>query len=286
MRTHFTATWVALLLLIASCAGVAWAEDAGRKRIEPASACHSLAIHPAQTEHWEASLSDVEEVLCSAAHELWQFFPGRSLPPILVEPRGGPIVLYRRGPQEEIRVRLDTGKLYWAQYAFQFAHEFGHILCNYREHDDGNKWFEESLCETASLFALRGMAATWKTDPPYPNWRDYAPALQKYADRRIAEVHLSEDTTLAGWYRLHESELRSDPCLRRLNRVVAAELLPLFEKRPRRWEAVAYLNLGEKQPSRSFQEYLQGWWQHAPQKHRPFIRRIAKKFGVAWPVKP
>ena len=140
-----------------------------------------LIIRPAPKAPWDASLRDVEKVLYSAADELWRYFPERSLPPLLVEPKGGPIVLFRRGPEGEYYVRLNTGNTYWSQYAFQFAHEFGHVLCGYREGERCNKWFEESLCETASLFALRGMSLTWKSDPPYPNWKSYAPALRDYA---------------------------------------------------------------------------------------------------------
>lgn len=139
------------------------------------SAGQRLIICPAPKAPWQASLQDVEKVLYSAAGELWVFFPDRSLKPILVEPKGGPITLYKRGPNGEFRVRLATGKTYWSQYAFQFAHEFCHVLCNYREDGRGNKWFEEALCEVASLFALGRMAETWKTAPPYPNWKSYAP---------------------------------------------------------------------------------------------------------------
>jgi len=69
---------------------------------------------------------------------------GAPVSPILVEAKGGPIVLFRRGKNDEIFVRLDTGGYLWAQYSYQFAHEFCHILCRYDQDKTGNKWFEET----------------------------------------------------------------------------------------------------------------------------------------------
>ena len=243
-----------------------------------------LVIRPDPKGNWEADLRDVEKVLYSAAGELWTLFPDRRLAPILVQPKGGPIVLFERGPAGEYRVRLDTGRLYWAQYAFQFAHEFCHILCGYVDEDTSNKWFEESLCETASLFVLRRMAKTWKTAPPYPHWKDFAPHLEEYARDRLDEVHLPAGTTLAEWYRRHADQLRKAPCQRDLNRVVASALLPLLEKHPDHWEAATWLNAGASKEPRPFERYLADWRAHCPDKHKPFVSRIAKQFGVSLPA--
>lgn len=239
-----------------------------------------LVIRPAADADWQASLRDVEKVLYSAAEQLWVFFPRRSLDPILVEPKRGPITLFKRGPNGEYRMRLATGSTYWAQYAFQFSHEFCHVLCNYRPGNRRNKWFEESLCETASLFVLRRMAEKWKTDPPYPNWRSFAASLRSYADERLQECPLPEDTTLAKWYRDHAQQLRENPVLRENNRVVAAVLLPLFEQQPEHWQAIAYLNGPQPAEDRTFTEYLQDWHNLSPPKHQPFVRRIAAQFGI------
>ena len=240
-----------------------------------------LDIRAAPDGPWNASLRDVGKVLDSAGGELWRHFPDRTLKPILVEPKGGPIVLYRRGPEGEYRVRLNTGNTYWAQYAFQFSHEFCHILCNYREGGRSNKWFEESLCELASLFVLRRMSETWKVDPPYPNWRGFSSALSDYAKNRLDEFPLPEGTTLAAWYREQAEELRKDPCQRPKNRVVAGVLLPLFEQHPEHWQAIEYLNVGPPSESDTFKQYLQHWHRHSPARHRPFVRQIAGEFGIA-----
>ncbi|MDH3585413.1 MAG: hypothetical protein OER86_14515, partial [Phycisphaerae bacterium] len=188
-------------------------------------------IRPA-AKGWKASGADVQKVLDSTAAQLWPYFPGRQLKPILVEARGGPIVLYDRGPAGEYRVRLNTGETYWAQYAFQFAHEFCHILCNYDQDPRRNKWFEESICELASLFVLRRLSHAWKKNPPYPHWRSFAPAFDKYARNRMNQGTLPADRSLAQWYREHVQTLEKKSTQRALNQVVAVALLPMFEKDP------------------------------------------------------
>ena len=245
-----------------------------------ASFAGELDIRPTTKQDWGAHPANVKAVLYSAARPLWKQFPGRELKPILVEPKGGPIVLFRRGENGEYLVRLDTGDTYWAQYSYQFAHEFCHILCNYDDDVHRNKWFEESLCEVASLYSLRSMSETWKTNPPYGNWKGYSTALNNYADERIAASPLPTDQTLAEWFSDHEATLYQDATNRELNNVVAVQLLPLFEEEPSRWEAVTWLNKAKSTKSQTFSDYLSDWHKHSPQKHREFIRQVGKEFGV------
>ncbi|MEX2212487.1 MAG: hypothetical protein WD768_00070 [Phycisphaeraceae bacterium] len=239
-----------------------------------------LDIRPMKSDQWKASLEDVKKVLESSAAELWKHFPDRKLDPIIVEPKGGPIVLFRRGKNGEYFVRLNTGESYWAQYAYQFAHEMCHILCTYREGEGHNKWFEESLCELASLYALRQMSETWKTNPPYSNWKGYAPALGKYADERMNKAKLAEGQTLAKWYVEQAAELRKSATQRELNQIAATALLPLFEKTPEHWEAVTWLNAGEPVEDRHFDAYLAAWHANVPQRHKAFVAALAKELGV------
>ena len=242
---------------------------------------HPLDIRPVADVSWGGRPQDVEKVLHSAADALWLYFPERTLKPILVEPQGGPITLFRHDPNGEYRVRLNTGNRLWAQHAYQFAHEFCHILANYDEYERRNKWFEESVCEMASLFVLRRMSETWKVRPPYPNWRDYAPRLSEYADQRIRTARLPPGETLAQWYRENERLLQQDSCLRDKNTVVAAALLSRFERQPESWEAITWLNDGTSHGARTFAKYLGDWHARVPEKHRAIVRQIAGEFGVA-----
>jgi len=222
----------------------------------------------------------VQKVLESTASELWRYFPDRKLPPIIVKPKGGPIVLFKRGPEDEYFLHLDTGETYWSQYAYQFGHEFCHILCNYDADDTGNDWFEESICEMASLFVLRRMGETWKTNPPFDHWKNFAPKLTNYADRIIKQNSIDDSTTLAQWYGDHRGDLHGSSTKRELNNIVAVALLPLFEKSPEHWISVMWLNNGQPKEPQRLKAYLADWRQNCPEKNRPFVDEVAALFGI------
>lgn len=229
----------------------------------------ALQIVPNPAAEWGAPLENVQKVLDAAASELGLPISGK----ILVEPTGGPITLFKRGPNGEIHVKLATGGLLWAQYTYQFSHELAHIQCGFDEDPHRHKWFEEGLCETASLFVLRRSAETWKSSPPYPTWKNYAPSLARYADDRLANAKLPDGMTPAEW----ALEKLDDHAK---GNVVASLLLPLFEKDPSRWEAVSGLNTEKMDEKTTFAEYLAAWKRHCPEKHRAFVEEVAALFDV------
>jgi hypothetical protein len=235
-------------------------------------------------EGWgEADRGDVETVLRSAADALLPRFPGLRLPAIEVSrSHGNPITLFERGPAGEIRVRLDVEGRLWARFAFQFAHELGHVLSGAEEYPNPNLWFEESLCEVASLAALGRMSEVWAARPPYANWKDYAPSLKKYRNERIEKEgeKVPDGVTLEEWFRRREPALRENPHLRAANLTIAAALLPLFEAAPEHWEALRTLNAVHGDKERPFSRYLGDWSRSAPERHREFIRALARKLGT------
>ena len=156
-------------------------------------------------------------------------------------------------------MRLDSEKTYWSQYAFQFAHEFGHIICGYKKGDQSNLWFEETVCETASLFALRGMTKEWKTKPPYPNWQSYGQEFAKYAQNRIKKYPWPKNKSLGDWYHENKINLAKEPTNRGRNVRLAAKLLPFFEEKPSRWSSVAFINFLKSNEKRTFTKYIQDW---------------------------
>ena len=188
--------------------------------------------------------------------------------------------MFKRGPNGEIRVALATGGTSWSQYAFQFGHEFGHILCNYDRDKHPNKWFEESICEVASLFALRQMARDWAVKPPYPNWKSYAKSLNNYADNRLKKFNKFKGKAFGRWLKKHIGNMSGAVTDRDKNGVVAANLLALFEEEPEQWPAVGWLNTGTPPRNQSFRAYLINWHNSAPKKHRKFIRKVAKALYI------
>ncbi len=230
---------------------------------------------------WGSSeLRDMQKVCLSAARSIAAQLTDDGFAPIIVKrSKSGPITLYRRGEGNEHIVRLDTRDKAWAQLAFQFSHEFCHIVCNYREARNPQLWFEETMCECASLYSLRRMAEEWTTEPPYSNWKSYSASLARYADDRI-KTQEDRKESVAHFYKDNLAELERKGTNRELNKYFATKLLPLFETTPAAWQSLRYLNLGPVEENVSFKTYLTGWLGRVPEQHRPFIRQIASEFDI------
>jgi hypothetical protein len=238
-----------------------------------------------------ASPADIKVVLRSAASELFRHCPHTQLPGIDVYYRADhPEIDSKRTVAGRITMALSARDTHWAQYSFQFAHEFCHALANYADNTrqtipstpKANLWFEESLCETASLFSLRAMSRTWQSSPPYPPFRAYAPWFADYAQQRLArpENHLPAGTSFSAWFRQHENALRKDAGHRDWNTIIASQLLPIFEAEPAGWEAVTFLNRGPSDGRQSLSEHLAQWRAKCPDRLRPFVSKVARVFDV------
>ena len=112
------------------------------------------------------SLSAIRAVLSSAHRVLVLSFEAAPEAAVHVSRwnRDYPFTVYEKRPYQIFLSATDT---YWSQYVYQFSHELCHILTHfdsYKKHK--HKWFEESLCELASLHVLRSLAKVWKEDPP------------------------------------------------------------------------------------------------------------------------
>lgn len=223
----------------------------------------------------------IETVLNEVADELLANLPGRLAAPIVVTHTDGPpVALYGRGTQGEYRIHLHARGDNWHLYAYEFAHELCHVLSNYDENvapgtvsSRSNQWFEETLCETASLFTLKRLAQRWESTPPGPEWVGEAATLRRFFDLLISEGHrqLPPNAPLASWLRDNEAALRNNPYLRDKNEVLANLLLPLFDGNPENWQALAYLNLDPADARSSLRAYLAHWYRNAPEEHRALV---------------
>lgn len=231
-----------------------------------------------------AGNAEIEALLYAVADELLMQVPKKLVTPIVVtHSERSPIALYEKGPHGEYLVHLSAQDRRWAQFAYQFAHELCHVLSNYEESVGAdttkyNQWFEEALCETASLYTLRSLAARWEASDPAPEWAAHASALRDYAERLIGEGHrqLPAGTALAAWLRQNEERLRHDPYLREKNEVIANLLLPLFERDPENWETLRYLNLDPADARNTLRQYLHNWYANAPEGHKSFLASVLK----------
>jgi hypothetical protein len=237
------------------------------------------------------SSADITAVLESVTNEIWRYCPTARLSGIDVYHRSDhPQTNFERQPNGHVAIGLTAKNTYWAQYSFQFAHEFCHALANfannpqrlvrYRKH--ANFWLEESLCETASLFTLRAMSRSWRTAPPNSAWRAYAPWLNAYVTQRLElpKHQLPAGKPFILWFKETEPALRLNPAIRDRNTIVAIHLLPLFEAEPRGWEALIFLNRGFPHTNGSLAQRLAQWRSRCPEQLRPFLSRLAAIFAV------
>jgi len=247
-----------------------------------------IAIHVKHGDWGTARVQDIETVLRSVADVLLPYFPQHASDRVLVaSSQQGPRVLLEKSPDGAYLVLLNVQDTRWDQVAYQFSHELCHIFTNYEyreiSHDivaRDHQWFDETLCETVSIFALNRVASSWEHSPPYPHWRDYAPAFREYAKRLLSEQHrrLPPDKSIAEWYSENREELEGNPYLREKNELLAAWLLPLLENTPGSLEAIGYLNLEKSSSYKSFRAYLKSWYSCCPQGKRDFISQMIALF--------
>lgn len=268
MKKQTTATLLASLVLLAASA----AQNGTR----------GYRINLDKNGWGEASLNDIKAVLHSSCDSIHRHFDGSKEKEGIYVRRNntGPITLFKRNLRGEVIIELNTGHRFWCQYAYQMAHEFCHVLCRFRPGSQRNLWFEESLCELASMFSLRAMAQDWKTNAPYPNWKIFSKSIHEYVSELEKQHAMPDGMSLADFYRKNANALSENPTDRPVNGRVALALLSAFETNPEHWPAVAYLNSGKGKDDISFTNYLRNWNEQAPAKHSIFIHSIARKFGI------
>ena len=243
---------------------------------------HQMKIAVAETGWGQARPLDIGVLLENAASHINQHLRSPFAGSIIILPsppdQPYPMTLHRHLPQAPFEIQLSIRDRRWSQFAFQFAHEFCHVLSGYeRLRDNPNNWFHEALCELASVFTLRQMAETWPTHPPFPNWSDYARSLADYAAQRLSheKSQLPLGETLKGWLYAREDKLRVDPYQRQLNAVVAYSLLPLFEANPTGWNAIRSLPISDLR----LHSYLREWASCVPLQDRGFTESILDVFS-------
>lgn len=210
--------------------------------------------------NWGATdLRAVHAVLKSAYDVLSEAFGQRPDEPVRVYPWNGAhaLTVDDRRPYE---VFLAARERYWCQYVYQFSHELCHVmtrfdLCKGHRH----KWFEESLCELASLFVLHRLAQVW-TERPFPDIpgaAEFAPHHRTYA-KKVAEGY-DRPVALPEWLAENVEAMQMNPCNRDLNGVVALALLDGFLEEPSLWPECAWLNRWDAKADETFHDHLDSW---------------------------
>ena len=196
--------------------------------------------------------------------------------------------LDKRGPKGESQIMLSIGDGWmWNQIAYQFSHEFTHILINHGQPGAGpNHWINEAFCEAASYQALKQMAKDWASHPPYPNWRGYAKHHSSYADKYLGEGKAKpEGMEFIAWFKKNEKALRLGKWFPKygLYKYPAYQFYQIIKEDPTQLGAIAYLNFGLRNPGISTHQYLARWKTMLPVAHKPFADKVALVFGYSLP---
>jgi hypothetical protein len=128
---------------------------------------------------------------------------------------GYPHIELDHKPTDAAFIAVDVGTRAWAQLAYQFGHELGHVLCNSWAAGSAPQppcqWLEEAMVEAFSLRGLGRLADSWAREPPIAGSAAYGPAIRTYRDNQVARYRTaagSEPTPdLPGWFRANRGAL-------------------------------------------------------------------------------
>jgi hypothetical protein len=229
----------------------------------------------------DVETNEIHQVLKSTLSVFHPFSPTLQKHPIVVSTTANdPKVLYDLKDGHAYHIQLTAKNRHWCQYVFQFAHELGHIMCNFRKENNANLWFEESICEVTSLYALQEIGQKWDEISIDPNWRAYAQEFEKYRIHRIKESSYPENFQLTSLWNQNRSILSQNPHLRKQNIWVALTLYDLFDQNPTiAWSACFYLNNSPTHRKADFEQYLQNWKYACPERtQKEFVEKIISRF--------
>jgi hypothetical protein len=225
-----------------------------------------LAIYASRGDWGGAQLSDVEAVARSAADGFAAFDDDEPII-ITLEPTASeddpPRTLATTSPGRPV-VRLNIRGNLWARLAYQFGHEYCHVLADPTTRTERSRrfdWIEEALCETGSLFALRSMAKRWAVKPPHESWRAYSSSLAAYEAEHVSdpERSLANRLEFPDWLRDRLPLLEADPNRRDDNTIIAKELLHVFESDRTAWRAVRCLHSAPRSSDASLTGFMNDW---------------------------
>lgn len=212
-------------------------------------------------DNWGAtSLTAVRAVLKSAWDVLTDAFGMPPDAPVHVarwdhDPR----TLYDRRPYE---IRLSARDRYWCQYVYQFSHELCHVMTGFDRHrEHRHQWFEETVCELASLFALHWLAKAWDETPPpeIVGAKDFAPHHKTYAEDIQTRYGPVPNGQPGDWLAMNIERMEADPYIRDLNGMAAVTLLGPFREDPSLWRDCGSLTQWNPGFDTTFADYLDSW---------------------------
>ena len=163
---------------------------------------------------------------------------------------------------------VDVGPRDWCKLAYQFGHEFGHVLCNLWGPDakppNPCAWLEEALVEAFSIRGLGLLADSWATNPPFPGDAAFAGAIRQYRDDlltkyRAVATEQGATVNLAAWFRAYRGALETDGGIGGPARGAVLAVLAELIADPAGVEGLGAVNRWPELTGVPIEDYLRRW---------------------------
>jgi hypothetical protein len=185
---------------------------------------------------------------------------------------------------------VDIAARHWAQLAYQFGHELGHVLCNswlpQAKLEPPSRWLEEAMVEAFSMRGLGVLADSWEHDPPFPHDGGYARALRKYRQDLIEKYRKNGDgepvANVAAWFRANRATLDRAHGVGKVEGPAIVAILGHLERDPRCVADMGAVNRWPALSAAPVEEYLRLWRRSCAEVNAPGIlpRRLQEVLGV------
>lgn len=167
-----------------------------------------------------------------------------------------------------------AGNSYWAQNAYQLSHELCHHFIKKKTPTGNNSWFEESICELASIYFLLEIESIWSTSANATK-SSYISSIKNYLSNLLnnpLNINLKQlNIQSSAFYQ----EMNADTYLRDNNNFIANKLLPIFKKTPSLWGDVYLIR---KLNIKDLNSFFTKWAQLSSPENERAILQISKLF--------
>lgn len=182
-------------------------------------------------------------------------------------PSGPPAVWLHQDRPDTAKIFVDVGERAWSQLAYQFGHEFGHVMCNSWSSDAKPsapcQWVEEMIVESFSLRGLSFLSLAWKNAPPFPGDSAYGQEIERYRNEIVSQYNgLASAQGLTdprAWINSHRETTENYVGLSEYAKAAVSVILPVFLKNPAVLEDIGALNRWPERTALPLVEYLKRW---------------------------
>ena len=170
---------------------------------------------------------------------------------------------------------VDIGERDWSKLAYQFGHEFGHVVANSWQPDAKPappcQWLEEAMVEAFSLRGLRRLAKGWKENPPFAGDNAFGDSVGNYSEDMVRGYGALADRQgltrdAAAWFADHRDEIEI-PGLNPFAQAISVILLAEYDRAPESVEALGALNRWPGRSGVPIAEYLRRWKRSCAELH-------------------